>query len=373
MKSYGDPMRNIKNEDRMVFLLTSTAFPYIRDALDLLFLPSGVHYRFRYRKKWLPDEFLVKESVQELQGKDAIIIHIHTKKEKEVNRILEFIPIRAAKIDSVRALGEFLWVRFILGDWMHYHKAHRPNELNEFHELLKKQVPDDSREFVKKIMFFVKKFKIETIPDDPSGESDEAIKNWTLIAGHVGKLEPHQNSIFTKILSIKDMNTREPISPMMLNPHITGYQLNAGRIYSLDVAQYYPGDKEIKPFNLNILTSTIITPIKGEAEIKGKYDLLHFVINSTSSEKTVNTFLSFRASPHEPYLISEPFFNITVHGQWGRVASSLLIFGIGVTLTNVSTQLVELIAGKSVNPAILGMAAIGAVFSSLGLFFLRRT
>lgn len=366
-------MLGIRKEDRTVFLLTSTTFPYIKDALDLLFLPSGLHYRFRYWKGWLPNEFLTKEGAHELRGKRAIIIHINTKKEQEgVYRILEFIPIREAKIDSVRVLGEFLWVRFILGDWICYHEAAKSGELNEFHESIKKQVPQESREFVKKIMFFVKRFKIETIPDDPSGENDEVIKNWAIIASHVGKLEPHQNSIFTKFLSIKDMNTRETISPMLLDTHITGYQLNAGKVYSIDVAQYYPGQKEIKPFNLTILTSTVITPIKGEAEMKGKYDLLHFVINCISSERTVNTFMAFRASPHEPYLISEPFFNIRMKGHWGKVASLLLIFGIGVILTNASTQFVELMAGKPVNYAVLGMAAIGTILSTFGLFLLRR-
>jgi hypothetical protein len=199
-----------------------------------------------------------------------------------------------------------LWVQFILGDWIYYHEAAKSGELNEFHEFIKKQVPQDSREIVKKIVFFVKWFKIETIPDDPSGEDDEVIKNWTTIAGHVGKLEPHHNSIFTKLLSIKDMNTRKPVSPILLDSHVSGYQLNAGKVYSIDIAQY-SGEKEIRPFNVNILTSTFfITPIKGEAEIKGKYDLLHFIINCMSSEKTVNTFMAFRASQHEPYLISEP-------------------------------------------------------------------
>lgn len=368
-------MSSIRKEDEIVFLLTSTTFPYIKDALDLLFLPSGIHYRFRYRKEWLPAEFLTEEKAEELTGKTAIIVHIHTRKEKEeVYRILEFIPLREAKIDNVRVLGEFLWIRFILGDWIYYHEAPKAGELNEFHELLKKQVPRDSREFVKKLMFCVKKFEIGTIQDDPSGEDDEVIKNWTLIASHVGKLKPHQNSMFTRILSVKDMNKREPVSPISLDTHISGYQLNASRVYSIDILQYYyPIQKEIKPFNLNLLTSTGITPIKGDAEIKGKYDLLHFIFDCRSSEKTVNTFIAFRASPHGPYLISEPFFNIRIKGRWRRVASSLLIFGIGVISTNIADQLVELAAGKPANTPVLIIAAIGTIFSTLGLFWLRRT
>jgi len=361
-------------EDKTVLLLTSTAFPYIKDALDLLFLPSAIHYRFRYRKEWVPAEFLTREGAKELNGKRAIVVHIHTKKEKEgVYKILEFIPLREAKIDNVRVLGEFLWIRFVLGEWIHYHEAPEAGELNEYHELFKKRVPKDSREYVNKIMVFVDRFEIETIPDDPTGENEEVIKNWTQIARHIGNLEPHQDSIFTKILSLQDINTRESVSSALLDEHITGYQLKAGRVYSIDVAQYYPREKEITPFNLNLITPTVITPIKGEAEIKGKYDILHFIIDCKSSEKTFNTFMAFRASQRTRYLISEPFFNLRIKGEWRKVAFSLIIFGIGVILTNISTQLVEIMAGKPVNVAVIGAMVIGTISSTLGLFLLHRT
>lgn len=191
------------------------------------------------------------------------------------------------------------------------------------------------------------------------------------MAGHVGELEPHQNSIFIKILSIKDINTRESVSSMLLDTEVSGYQLKGGRVYSLDIAQYYPGEGEIRPFDLNLLTPTVITPIKGEAEIKGKYDLLHFILDCKSSEKTINTFMAIRAPPRIQYLISEPFFNIRIKGEWRKVASALL-FGFGVVLTNISTQLVELMAGRPINAAVIGAAVIGTVSSTLGLFLLRR-
>jgi len=367
-------MQDAQKGNEKVFLLTSTAFPYIRDALDLLFLPSGVHYRFRYRRAWVPQEFLTKEGAKKLNGTNAIIVHIHTKKEsEEAYKIHEFIPLREAKIDEVKMLGEFLWIRFVLGNWVHYHDATKAGKLNEYHEPTKKRVPKDYREYVSKIIFFVDNFDVETVPDDPTGENESIIKNWTQIATHIGNLEPHKDSIFTKILFIQDMNTKESISPTSFDGHITGYQLRGGRVYSIDIAQYYPGKEKITPFNLNLITSGDVTPIKGEAEVKGKYDILNFILDCRSTEKTLNTFMAFRVMQRTEYMISEPFFNLRIKGAWRTVALSLVLFGIGVILTNISTQLVEILAGKPVDVATVGAAVIGTISSTLGLFLLHKS
>lgn len=267
---------DMKSKDKTILLLSSTASPYIKDILDLLFLPSGVRYRFRYSKEWVQADFLTKDGSKVLLDKRAIIAHIHTKKENEGDyKILEFIPIREAKIDDVKVLGEFLWVSFVLGDWIHYHEA-QAAKLNEYHELFKKQVPIDSREYVNKIMFSVDRFDIDTIPDDPTGDDEEVLRNWTQLTRQIAGLEPHQNSIFTKMLALKDFNTKKSVSPTILGEHVAGYQLGTGRVYSIDVAQYSPGERQIASFNLNLLVPTVITPIKGEAEVKGRYDILDF-------------------------------------------------------------------------------------------------
>jgi hypothetical protein len=367
-------MQNIKKENKVVLLSTSTTFPYIKDTLDLLFLPSGIQYRFRYRKELVSAEFLTKDGARDLIGRKAIIVHIHTEKNRdEAYKILEFIPLREAKIDNVRVLGEFLWIQFILGDWIHYHNVPELGKLNEHHDSFKERIPKDSREYVNKIMLFVDEFAIDKIPDDPTGEKEEVIRNWTQMARHIGNLEPHQNSIFTKVLCIKDINTRESISPSLLGEHITGYQLRAGRVYSIEVAQYHPKETEMTPFNLNLITSTVITPIKGEAEIKGKYDILQFIIDCKSSEKNTNTFMAFRVSQRTQYMVSEPFFDLRIKGGRGKTASALIVFGIGVILTNISAQLGEIMAGKPVDLAVISAAIVGTISSTLGLYLLHRS
>jgi len=222
-------------------------------------------------------------------------------------------------------------------------------------------------------MFFVEGFEVRTIQDDPTGEKEDVLKNWTLMVKHVGKIESHQDSIFIKILSIKDFNTRKSVSAKLIDTQVSGYELESGKVYIIDFVQYYPREKEIKPFYMNIITPDVIIPIKGEAEIKGKYDLLHFLVNTKSVEKTINTFIEFKASSNEKNIISETFFNIRINGQRYKVVLLLLLFGLGIMLEEIAIQLAEIMAGKPVNPVAIGAAIFGGIFSTLGLFFLRRT
>ena len=54
------------SENQVLYLLSSTAEPYIKDILDILAIPSGFHYRFKYEFKWLPSlsEFMMSSSRQ---------------------------------------------------------------------------------------------------------------------------------------------------------------------------------------------------------------------------------------------------------------------------------------------------------------------
>ena len=77
--------------------------------------------------------------------------------------------------------------------------------------------------------------------------------------------------------------------------HVSGYLFNGGHAYSIDIARFYPQEKDITSFNVYLVTSTTMTQIKSEAEVKGKYDLLNFIIDRKSSEKTINTFFGFQS------------------------------------------------------------------------------
>ncbi len=356
---------DLGNLNGVVFLLTSTIEPYIMTSLDVLCLPLGALYRVRYGKRWVPQNLLNKDAIKELKNKKAIIIHINVEKGNDKDRILEFIPIREAQISEVHHKGEFIHIEFKLGNWIRYHSA-PSSEPNEFHVLFKNQIPNDDREFVNHLVFHVKGFSVETIPDDPSGENDEVSANWTLIVLHLAKLKAHANSIFLKIDSIKKLGSSEYVKPESLKGDVAGYSLKAGDLYELTITQFCPQIASIESSDLVLESDKeAIDTIQSRSKVRGKYDLLRFIISCKSVLKDVNTFLSVRLLTSK-YRAAEPIVNVVIKGSHWPIYKAVGIFAAGISLTSLSIYLVDINAKITVS-------VIGAVLSTIGLWFLQRT
>ena len=365
--------------DEIVFLLTSTSPTYLRDALDLMFYPSQVDYRFRYDKKWLPEDFklddesIMKEKAQELVGKEAILVHILTEKHNEGYRILEFLPIRKAIIHDVKILGQFLWLGFTLGDWISYHQGSSNKEANEHHELFKQWTPKNSQDYVNDLVFFVKDFKIETIPDDSSEEDEEVLSNWAHIASHMSRFchsASTETPVFMKLISVKDIDSHKGLNAKSLDSTQRGFELRAGKSYSLDIAQYC--GENIEPFEIELKSPLeSVMPTLGKAEVRGKYDMLRFMINCKSIEREQISTLSLEPSGENDWLIARALLTIKIKtGKWRNLWLPLLLFALSTFAT--SEQFGKFLAGQEYNIWILFLGALGTIFSTISLLFLRR-
>lgn len=367
----------VKNENNsVVFLLTSTSPPYHRDALDLMFYPSQIDYRFRYDEKWLSHELksdngrISKEEVQKLVGKKALIIHILT---EEKYKILEFLPIREATIHEVKILGEFLWLSFILRDWIVYQEKAVEGKVNEYHELLKEKIPKNSRNTINQLVFLVKKFGIETIPDDPTGENDDVLSNWTLIAGHmsrVGLRASKKALIFMKLVSLKNIDSKKALCGKILDSNQRGFELESDKSYSLEIAEYCTVD--IKPFEIELKTEMDrIMPTLGKTEVRGKYDRLYFIINCRPTDKESLSTIIFEPSDSEEYLISKALLMIKIKTRkWRNLWLPLLLFGVSTFAT--SDQILLFLAGQTFNYGILFVSGLGTIISTISLLLLKK-
>jgi len=369
-----------KNDsDSVVLLLTSTSPPYLRDALDLMFYPSQINYRFRYDKKWLSPEFksadgrISKEKVQKMVNKKAILVHILTKKKEQQYKILEFLPIREATIHEVKILGEFLWLSFILENWIVYHKEAANGEINEYHELFKRQIPEDSRDIVTQLLFFVKRIEVDTIPDDPTGENEEVLSNWTLIAGHMSRLgscASEKALIFMKLVSLKNIDTKKVLRAKILDSDQRGFEFEAARSYSFDIAEYCV--KNIEPFEIELKTQMDrITPILGKAEVRGKYDMLHFMIDCKQTTKGYTSAVLFEPPNAKDYLTSKASLTVKIKARnWRNLWLPLLFFAVSTFAT--SEQFLSFLSGQAINYWTLAFGALGTIGSTISLLFLRK-
>ena len=366
------------SEEVSLFLLTSTQAPYIKDALDLLFLPSGMEYRFRYRKKWLSETFHDHDEIKNLINKNALLIHVDSKIEDEGKyKIIEFIPFRKAKIIEARDYGEILWLSFSLGDWVKYKKLGNGG-LNQHHNHIKELTPDDSKEYVKQILYFVDKLKLEYIEDDSDDEN--VLSNWFNIVLETNKLKAHKelNSIYTKLLSIKNFKNGNKINPNKNNATNTNndkiislYDFTSDAEYLIEILQYYPKGNIDQPFKLKIIVDEKhLISLKQEDIVQGRYDLLKYVIKTPTIEKDTYSYIQFKkeGASSEQFTISMPIIIVKIKGSQSKlILSSIFIFA-GLLLTGLSLQLTQ----EKINNMALLYSVIGSTITTLGTYHLRK-
>lgn len=320
-----------------VYLFTSTAQPYIKDALDLLALPSNISYRFRYDVKWLPTDLFVDETktkLKPLDVKDALLIHVHTEPSStEIPKIAEFIPIRKAKVIETRLMGDFVWIHFTLGDWVVYDNPRKTATQNQHHDIIRNLMPQDSKDDYKYTAVISNRHNISTLQDDLQDDKDEVLSNWSNIISYLKTIPPHGKSVFLKLLKILDINDNKKLVPEKLDDRY-GFALESGKTYRIEVLQRYFG-KIDTPINLELVTdSNEIVKIK-EDQIQGKYDVLLFTITSEKTARTRRSFLIFKPQQSD-LIIPQAFYDLKILPHKPTVSVIIALLAVGFTLTGSS-------------------------------------
>ncbi|MCW4044893.1 MAG: hypothetical protein NWE94_05185 [Candidatus Bathyarchaeota archaeon] len=363
-----------------VVMLTSTEDPYFRDALDLMFYPSAVAYRFRYNRKWVSKEFkrdngqLSKTKIANLVGKRALIVHILTEKKNGNYEIREFLPLREALINEAIVVGEFLWLGFKLGDWVLYRNDIKENEPNQYHKILKAAICPDSMDIENRLVVQTEIIGIETIPDNAQLENTETLSNWTRIAKGISRFskvrrDSSKNVVFMKFVRIRDATTNEILNVKAIDPGKQGFELKSERSYAIDIVEYT--DQKTEPFELELQAEEeVVSPTISKTEIRGKYDVLHFLVFCKPVNRDSVSTLSFEPKT-ENYAISRAFFWIKIKTRkWVYVGIPLFFFAISTIFT--SEQFFRLISNQAIDIGALVFGSVGTVFSTISLFYLRK-
>lgn len=368
-----------------VFLLSSTAQPYQRDALDIVFLPSNVSYRFRYDKKWLSPKLktangeIITEKALDLKGKEAIIVHILIENEEGIKNeqinygVLEYLPLRKARINQVRILGEFLWIGFILGDWITYNKSSE-NGINEHHEFIKNQVPTNP-DILDELVFVKKGVKMSTTPENFEETDDRVLKNWNLIASHVSRYSYEYNErgkypVMLKLIGVCSADSETTIIPKKIGQNLYGFELTSGESYFCDIAEFC--SEGIEPFELElIMAEKSITPTIKTSEVRGKYDVLRFMMSCNSVQKDQLSMIHFQPIGLKERGISRAQLWIKLKSRkWENLILPLIGFGVSTFIS--SSQFLNLITQQPFNLPLLIASALGTIGSIISLRFLRK-
>lgn len=365
----------VKANEQILYLFTSTHENYINDALDLLALPSGLNYRFRYDVRHLPSDLFHdtnKTQLKDLNGKNAYLIHAHVNFENlsqsKYPAILELVPIRKAKVIEAKLVGDFVWLHFSLAEWVEY-SVPKSSNLNPYHETIKDILPDNSKDFLVVTAVLQTNKNITCICPTLHEDQDLVISNWSNLISYVQSFDEHKNSIFLKFLKIQSSGETDVKLPTNLGDNTFGFELDSGKTFQIHILErYYKKNSEV-PFLLEVKTNeNQIIHIKSSDQVQGKYDILRFTITSDLLMRSQQSFLNILPSSKlSTTLISKPFYNIKIKPNTTQLIRSALIIISGISIAAVSTDFKEILGNYSTL-----LSIFGAVLTAIGAFWLPK-
>jgi len=95
------------------FAVTGSQRPYIYDLPQVLSLPQGFEFRFRYRHQWIDGQLWdrIRNRPESFEGQDLLLL-FHSQEEKRI------VPLRRASIVRIEELGALVFIRFRLGEFV---------------------------------------------------------------------------------------------------------------------------------------------------------------------------------------------------------------------------------------------------------------
>jgi hypothetical protein len=253
-------------QPKTCLLVTSTT--YARDVVNLLCLPEGLQYRFRYRSQWVSPEILGNPSV--LKGMKAVIVYFYGSGPGEQER--EFLPIREVEIEEVESLGDILYLRFKTGrfyEQVSRKSAPHPNPRSSI-------IENAMKPFLQAAYPFLSRYLVldDLISFEPA---QNELLSWSNLVQWICDLEPFERVSFLKVIRVVDQNGKQ-VDPTVLvseGKFITrGYNLRGGATYQLELLQR-TNDKLrlVQQFEIRLKAPESLVPIQN-AVVVGRYDRL---------------------------------------------------------------------------------------------------
>ncbi len=313
-----------------LLLHTSTGWPYLKDILDILFLPTNYEYRFRYNIRWMCEDLKAVAKLTPLIGSEGVIVHTDIRKiGHDLYEILHFVPIRKVIITDIKHLDEFVWISMKLGDWVKF------TENN--HNKIRQATPPRYQNYIKSTCYLVDDINFDYIDDT----DQESISNWYKMVKLIQTFSAHKSrkSIFLKMLKFVKMGCNnkvliKPVNGANKNDNTERFfTLSSGTDYKMEILQHYPFDNidELKiHFNTH---SDKIVAFPPYASIHGKYDVLKFLFHTRGDPNTTYTYLNLELDSSD-HLISKIPINLKIQGSYAGYILIIAVILIALFLSD---------------------------------------
>lgn len=350
-----------------VIIIFNNIPPYAYEVNNILALPNGFTYRFRFREKWIHGT----EFPSQLNNHEGLVVL------RDFSNA-GFIPLRRIRLLEVLEVGDIVYINYLLKDIIEFDSNNeaRERQLSEFNERMKAATigfENKAGKNLDKLIFLYSDlaYGIEDLHyEGPT--HNRPFKSWGNLIQSIGYMTCYTDFDFLKLIEIVD-NNEQLVHIDYADKKASRFNLKNNTEYKLRVFQTTfttrEGDSSVvekreivlqgEPDEIKIIRSTY--------SIAGRYDLYQFHFKTASSSITKDTSLYLDIKRAD---IRLPNIEIPVRVYVSRLQRlvlfiSIFFFILGVLLLFGADQIDSLTIAQSILLERLGILI--AIISSYGI------
>jgi hypothetical protein len=263
----------------MVTLITTNSHPYNLHLAPILSLPSGLSYRFRYRRHWVE---LGGEGLAQLKGKPCVIILRL--------RAGSYIPLRSCTVTQTHDYGDVFFFDLHMESLVDYTEG----KITAYDQKILDEVyRGKDTDPVEKLVFDIKKLTKNDFKLDKESSVELSRNVWTHTVSELGKLAELKDVAFFRFALFGEKKESKPV---LLDDYTYGYRVKSGTAYTFDVFEYVGGmdqtERIAKAFDFEMQTDpALLSPLKPKERVDGAYDRFELIFRTANILMRAQTFV----------------------------------------------------------------------------------
>ena len=348
---------------KTIIIIINSIPPYCYEINNILSLPNGFRYRFRYQKKkgegWLPEI----DNPKEMENNIGLIVL------REFQETGKFIPIRNIFIDKIEVIGDIIYIEYQLKNRITFSpdESDRVRQINQFNDRINADIqlekyPNIPRQNLKNLVFIGndytydfengknsnkeitsenKKNSNKKIASENGKNSNKEIasenvqdsEKWGRTIELLGRFEGngidvYKNYDFINIRSIYDLKHKP--AKIFIDKNRQYFLLENRKIYILSILQRSYSEKTNNNHRRDIelkVDDTIVKAMNPKLSLTGKYDVLDFYIRPEILSSSKNSFLLLNFYENNE-LLAYPSIIIPIKIEFSSIENIIKLFTI---------------------------------------------
>jgi hypothetical protein len=281
--------------EKWILLFTTDKLPYALHNLNILSLPQGLSYRFRYRNNYISEPLInnlddLKDDLkEEKKTLDGLVIFQFDDG--------SYFPFRKIKLINLYDYGNLFFFITSLEELINVNEKSIPELTSNIEKLINnKYTPPD------KLVYLVDKpeLNLNYVNERQVAERENLNKIWSNSVDILSRADNLKNLAFLRFEILKGIKERRKIFPSYLTGELRGFRLTPGKDYLVEFFEYtnipsYDKSETIDMFSVSLQDDpNRIEVIKPEEIVDGKYDKFDLIFSTIPDASKDTAFLRIK-------------------------------------------------------------------------------